>query len=308
MNKHRVAIRAFTLVEILVVMAIIALLVGLLIPLLARSRAAARGSICQNQLREVARGWHLYANDNNGIIVPGQPGRYSDDSRNVYNVGNGFQYRPRWYVQLGAKNGIYAFTTPDPDPSGEHSTQITNKVFICPETSDWTSTRNCSYGYNYQFLGNTRFRGDDESRGFVNYPVNVGAIDTFDNTVMAADCLGTAAGKAASDRTPNQPDGSRNDAGTALGGHGYALDPPRLTNRSDFADTRLSSPEHRSGPDERHAGQATVAFCDGHVESITALQMGYFKNSDGSIAFDGAGTTNARFSGSNRDVDPPPAD
>jgi len=304
---------AFSLVELLVVIAIIALIVALLLPALSNSRSAARGTTCQSQLRQIAAGWALFANDNRGNVVPGQPGRYSDETKNVYNVGNGFVYRPRWYVLLGAKSGIYAFSTVEQDPSKvtsaeEHSKQLDNRTFICPETPAWTSTRNCSYGYNYQFLGNTRFRGDDETRGFINYPVSMGAIDSFENTVMAGDCLGTAAGKPAAARTGNLANGDREPGGLAVGGHGYALDPPRLTSNSDFADSKLSSPEHRSGPDERHQGKAVVAFCDGHVSILTALELGYIKNADGSIAFNGEGTTNARFSGNNRDEDPPEVD
>jgi len=280
-------------------------LIGLLLPALTRARTAAKGARCVSQLRQLSVGWTVYADASRGAIVPGQPGRFADDDRNIYNVGNGRQYRPRWYAAMGAKVGFYAFDNPSQDPADEHSIQITNEIFICPETPTWTSTRNCSYGYNYQFLGNTRFRNGEESQGFINFPVPISRIVAPDRTVMAADCLGTAAGKAEQDRVPNRPDGSRESNGRARGGHGYALDPPRLTATSDFADTRLSSPEHRSGPDERHAGRASVVFCDGHVESLTAEAMGYRKNADGSIAFNGEETTNRLFSGQGVDLDPP---
>lgn len=295
----------FTLIELLVVISIIAVLVGLLLPALSNARSAAKGARCVSQLRQLSVGWTVYADASRGAIVPGQPGRYAEEERNVYFVGNGRQYRPRWYAAMGAKVGFYAFANPSEDPADEHSTQITNEIFICPETPTWTSTRNCSYGYNYQFLGNTRFRNDEEDQGFINFPVQISSIVAADRTVMAADSLGTAAGKAESDRVENIQDGSREPNGLARGGHGYALDPPRLTATSDFADTRLSSPEHRSGPDERHRGLASVAFCDGHVESMTASEMGYLKNTDGSIAFNGDETSNALFSGKGVDLDPP---
>lgn len=57
--------------------------------------------------------------------------------------------------------------------------------------------------------------------------------------------------------------------------------------------------------DERHHGQANVAFCDGHVEAMTVTELGYEKNADGSVAFNGAETRNALFSGTRRDDDPP---
>lgn len=298
---------AFTLIELLVVISIIALLVALLLPALAAARTSARGAVCLSQLRQVVTGWALYADNNRGDLVPGQAGRYADESRNVYWVGNGRQYRPRWYVQLGAESGIYAFNNPSEDREDEHSLQVTNPTFLCPEASGWTSTRNSCYGYNYQFLGNSRFRNDNESEGFINFPVKIERIRSFDQTVMAADSLGTAAGKPAAQRVPNLASGDRHPEGLAEGGHGYGIDPPRLTSSSDFVDTRLSGPEHRSAPHERHLGRASVAFCDGHVGAWTVTDLGYLKNADGSIAFNGDGTTNRFFSGSARDDDPPRA-
>jgi len=296
--------RAFTLVEALVVTSIIGLLLALLLPALSRGRQASMRAVCAARMRQVGVGWMVYATDNRGVIVPGQPGRYADEAKNVYWVGNGHQYRPRWYVQMGASAGFYAFTEPSPDPSNEHTMTVTNEVFLCPQVQTWTNTRNYPYGYNYQFLGNSRFKGDDESRGSINHPVQMSRI-AFAQTVMAADSLGTAAGKPEAMRTDNRPDGSRDPEGRARGGHGYALDPPRLTSTSDFADTRLSSPEHRSGPDERHLGQANASFCDGHVDAMSAAEMGYLKNGDGSIAFNGQGATNRLFSGTARNDDPP---
>lgn len=297
--------RAFTLIELLVVISIIAILIGMLLPALSSARAAGRGAVCLSQMHQVALGWTLYADGNQGNLVPGQPGRYGDESLNVYWVGNGYQYRPRWYVQLGAEVDIFAFENPSEDRSDEHSLQVANPAFLCPEASEWTSTRNACYGYNYQFLGNARFKGDEESRGFINFPVKIERVRSFDQTVMAADSLGTAAGKPAIIRVPNLRNGDRHPAGLAEGGHGYALDPPRLTDTSDFADTRLSSPEHRSAPHERHRGTANVSFCDGHVASLTLAELGYQKNKDGSIAFNGPETTNKLFSGNVSDDDPP---
>ena len=299
-------VRAFTIVELLVVISILGILLALLLPALSRARAASRSAVCAARMHQVGLGWMIYATDNRGVVVPGQPGRYGDESRNVYWVGNGYQYRPRWFVQMGASAGFYAFIEPSRDPANEHTLTVTNEVFLCPQVPTWTNTRNYPYGYNYQFLGNSRFKGDNEARGAINHPVQMSSI-AFDQTVMAADSLGTAAGKPEALRTENRPDGSRDPDGLARGGHGYALDPPRRTATSDFADSRLSSPEHRSGPDERHLGRANASFCDGHVKSMTATEMGYLKNADGSIAFSGPGTTNRFFSGTGRNEDPPAA-
>lgn len=302
---RRLSRTGFTLIELLVVISIIGLLVAILLPALSHARDSARAVTCSSRMRQVSIGWTIYADENRSVIVPGQHGRFSDESKNVYWVGNGFQYRPRWYVTMGAAVGFHAFSNPSPDPAFEHSMQITDEVFLCPTVPGWTSTRNNAYGYNYQFLGNARFRGDNESNGFIQFPVRIDFVKDASQTVMATDAMGTAAGKPRRRRTENRSDGSRDWQGIARGGHGYVLDPPRLTGTSDFADTRMSSPEHRSGPDERHQDRANVAFCDGHVQAMTAQEMGYRKGPDGSILDMGNGATNALFSGSMRDDDPP---
>jgi prepilin-type N-terminal cleavage/methylation domain-containing protein/prepilin-type processing-associated H-X9-DG protein len=53
----------FTLVELLVVMAIIGILAGLLLPTLASSKAKARGLFCQNNNKQLVTAWLMYADD-----------------------------------------------------------------------------------------------------------------------------------------------------------------------------------------------------------------------------------------------------
>ena len=58
--------RAFTLIELLVVIAVIALLLGILVPTLASAREAARGVICQNNLRTLGIAFQGYRDDHQG--------------------------------------------------------------------------------------------------------------------------------------------------------------------------------------------------------------------------------------------------
>lgn len=61
--------RAFTLVELLVVISIIALLMAILLPSLQRARKQARATVCQSNLRQVGLAVNLYA-ENFDYYVP----------------------------------------------------------------------------------------------------------------------------------------------------------------------------------------------------------------------------------------------
>lgn len=54
---------AFTLIELVVVVGIIAVLLGLLLPALGRSKAAGRATQCRNNHRQLVLAWQMYADD-----------------------------------------------------------------------------------------------------------------------------------------------------------------------------------------------------------------------------------------------------
>lgn len=60
--------QAFTLVELLVVIGIIALLIGILLPALTKAREAARRAVCLSNIRQCITGLFLYSNDNKGAL------------------------------------------------------------------------------------------------------------------------------------------------------------------------------------------------------------------------------------------------
>lgn len=59
---------AFTLIELLIVIAIIAILAAMLLPALARARAAAQCAACENNLRQLGLATELYLDDNANLL------------------------------------------------------------------------------------------------------------------------------------------------------------------------------------------------------------------------------------------------
>ena len=69
---HQSHASAFTLVELLVVIGIVALLIALLMPALGKARESARRVQCMSNLRQLATAWLAYAQANKGQLVPAE--------------------------------------------------------------------------------------------------------------------------------------------------------------------------------------------------------------------------------------------
>ncbi len=290
----------FSLIELLVVISIIALLLAILLPSLSGARQQSQSTLCLTRLRSLSQGWHMYADDNDDIAVPGrmynQPGGVANPA-NWYDVGNGLRYRPRWIATMGKYVGIMAFNDPTRDVD---RTDYDSKAYQCPVVPEWTDERNHAYGYNHQFLGNSR----QTAGRFHNFPVNRSAIASFAGTVLAADALGTAASRPTSERLSYRKRGTNF---AEIGNHGYTLDPPRLTPQSDRGTGDAGSPH--TAVDARHLSKTNVIFCDGHGESMLPQAIGYRQRTDGSFVDEPVSglerPTNTWFSGTGRDDDPP---
>lgn len=82
--------RMFTLIELLIVIAIIAILASMLLPALNRARTRAHTISCVNKLKQFGTCLALYTGDNHGYIIPytieGNPGDASKNSTYEYSL------------------------------------------------------------------------------------------------------------------------------------------------------------------------------------------------------------------------------
>ena len=195
----RVARRsAFTLVELLVVMGIIALLIGVLLPALSNARAAARTTQCAARMRQIVTACIMYSNENKG--------RFPPVCRNIGALG-GQPNTPGW------KNppGIWPCDMTQDALTGSNNVNslltqflpgvIQTDMYCCPEQQPVSNAQNGWFSYHYnQYIGGdtaARYHQFRTTPSGLWWPVSygIGEVPNPSQTVLLQCCgLATVAG------------------------------------------------------------------------------------------------------------------
>ena len=162
--------KAFTLVELLVVIGIIALLVAVLMPALSKARAQSNRVKCQANLRQIGAVLIMYANENQGQLIPQGPADPNIPGSPIGRLGGRVERPYRWptVVFKPPKWNHPILTCPsDEDPVEEHS-YVLNVHLI---------TQNIRFGRTKGIPSTDIIVMGEKKSQFADYHMDIGQFD-----------------------------------------------------------------------------------------------------------------------------------
>jgi prepilin-type N-terminal cleavage/methylation domain-containing protein/prepilin-type processing-associated H-X9-DG protein len=143
--------RAFTLVELLVAIAIIGVLVALLLPAVQAARESARRMTCSNKLKQLSLGCHQH-HDTYSMFPPGWvQSPFIVPQAEIVQGGHGYVAFILPYIEQQALANIYHWDKRAQGPENQPVVTTQLKVMQCPsaEPNRWVTTEEDPANYSY---------------------------------------------------------------------------------------------------------------------------------------------------------------